>query len=64
MNSDVSIKIFDPTGKEIYVCSKTGQSQGFQSMKISNLNLTSGIYFLKVLTNKGIAVQKIIITNE
>jgi hypothetical protein len=63
-NTDVFISITDLTGKKVYICKKDSQLQGLQFAKLSDLNLDNGIYFLKVETRNGIAVQKIIIRNE
>jgi hypothetical protein len=63
-SSNALITIVDLTGKCVGSYKKSDQFQGWQMMTISDLNLSDGIYFLKVETNSGIAVQKIVISNE
>ncbi len=62
INSNVLISITDITGNTVYQNQKNNQSQGWQSITISDLNLNNGIYFLKVESNNGNEVQKIIIS--
>lgn len=62
--SDATISISDLTGKIIYKTNNNTQLPGMQLKTISNLNLNDGFYLLKIDTDSGFAVQKIIITNE
>jgi len=63
-SSDVIIEIIDMTGKSVYMEKKSNHIQGWQTVEISGINANNGLYFLKVETQNGIAVQKIIISNE
>ncbi len=65
LNSDakVSIQLVDVLGKSVYQKS-AGQSAGDHSELVSKreLNLTNGIYFVKLQINNKTQVQKLIIT--
>ncbi|MCK9205029.1 MAG: T9SS type A sorting domain-containing protein [Bacteroidales bacterium] len=63
-SSDVIIEIIDITGKSVYMEKKSNYIQGWQTVEISGINANNGLYFLKLETQNGIAVQKIIISNE
>ena len=66
LNSDakVGIQIIDVLGKSIYQKSPITQSAGdyLETISINELNMSNGVYFVKLLINNKIHVQKLIIS--
>jgi len=60
----IKIVISDVLGKQNFVLIDQKENKGFHTIKLNNINLTNGIYFVKLLTTKGNLVKKIIINNE
>jgi hypothetical protein len=56
--SDVKISLIDLTGK-LVISSVTKEVSGLNTITINTSTLASGIYFVEVETNEGIATQKI-----
>ena len=63
-DADVTLTLLDATGKTIAVLLDQNQPAGKHSLCISstNLQLESGIYYLKINTGFGMASQKIVFT--
>lgn len=56
--SEVNVLVIDFTGKTISAISAKFNS-GINTLTINNTNLVTGMYFLKIETNEGIATQKV-----
>jgi len=50
-NSNVSIVLYDMTGKEVKTLVKSVQSAGYYTIQINANDLSSGIYFYKMIAN-------------
>ena len=56
----VSIRIFNSVGNLVQnIADNVLQSQGFYEFSINTTNLSTGMYFIQVVTNDGSATQKI-----
>lgn len=59
-NKEVNVSMFDLAGKVVKEMD-LGKQSGFFSTKIDAENLKSGLYFVKVSTDEGEAIRKIVI---
>jgi photosystem II stability/assembly factor-like uncharacterized protein len=57
----VSLKVFDALGKEVQTLIDQNVSAGFYETKFSAENLSSGIYFYKLVTEKFTDVKKMVV---
>jgi photosystem II stability/assembly factor-like uncharacterized protein len=57
----VSLKVFDALGKEIQTLTDQNISAGFYETKFNAENLSSGIYFYKLVTEKFTDVKKMVV---
>lgn len=57
---NVLIKIFDVTGKEVAVLLKENLQAGTYEKRFFAGNLSSGIYFCRMLINKFMEIKKLI----
>ncbi len=65
-NSDVQIRILDLNGKIIDVKKQKSQHSGNNDFiwNASSFNLTNGIYFVQIISNKQISTQKVVCLNR
>ena len=63
-NAEVGIQVFDVLDKSVYQKIPTNQVAGDYTETISKneLNMSNGVYFVKLLINNKIHVQKLIIS--
>ena len=59
ISESVSVEIINLQGENIYNMTKV-VSAGENYINISNLNINTGVYFLKITSNSGISTAKII----
>ena len=66
LNESLPIKIVisDVLGKQNFVLIDQKEDKGLHTIKLNNINLTNGIYFVKLLTTKGNLVKIIMSNNE
>lgn len=57
----VSLKVFDALGKEVQTLIDQNVSAGFYETKFNAENLSSGIYFYKLVTDKFTDVKKMVV---
>ena len=60
-NKEVSIQIFDITGKMVDNINRANYSKGVHSISYNTTNLTNGIYIYQVITGKEINSGKLIV---
>ena len=60
-NKEVSIQIFDITGKMVDNINRSNYSKGVHSISYNTSNLTNGIYIYQVITGKEINSGKLIV---
>ncbi|MEO5948736.1 MAG: fibronectin type III domain-containing protein [Chitinophagaceae bacterium] len=59
--SDVSLKVYDPAGKEIATLINEKQNAGSYSVKFDGSNLPSGIYYYKIATDNFVDTKKMLL---
>jgi hypothetical protein len=64
ISSHVEITINDLTGRALVSVINTEQSKGWQTLNLNNIDLSSGIYLINVITPSGITTKKIIVSND
>ncbi|HRJ03942.1 MAG TPA: BNR-repeat neuraminidase N-terminal domain-containing protein [Ignavibacteria bacterium] len=60
-NAYVSIRVFDITGREVAVLQDSFMDAGFHSVKFEGANLSSGVYFYRILTESFSKTMKLIL---
>ncbi len=65
-NSDVQIRILSVNGEVIDIINQKSQYTGNNDFtwNASNFNLTNGIYFVQIISNKQISTQKVVYLNR
>lgn len=63
VNSYVTLKVYDISGKEVAVLVNDTKSPGFYSVKLNSVNygLSSGIYFYKLIAGNFISIKKLVL---
>ena len=61
--SDITLNIFDITGKTVVSREYSSRSQGAHTLTwdVSGANMSTGIYFFNLQTNQGSATRKILV---
>ena len=60
-SNNASVQIIDITGKEVFVKSVSLQ-QGVTSLALNTSALANGVYFVKVSSNEGAVVSKVVLS--
>ena len=53
LDSKVSLKVYDMSGREVIMLVNTQQKAGYYTVQFNATNLSSGIYFYKLITNSN-----------
>lgn len=65
LNSNPEIEIFNIKGQRIYKSSMVHSKNGYNSnLRLDSMNLSSGIYFIKVSNEESVKTQKILFIKE
>jgi hypothetical protein len=63
-SADVTFRVFDITGKEVYAANEGVRSEGTHRLQFNTSNLSGGIYYYSVLVNGNVASTKKMIIVE
>ena len=61
LTSNVNIKLFDVSGKEMRTIVNSEFQEGPHSLQLKTCNFPKGIYFVRMITEDGIQTQKLVV---
>jgi hypothetical protein len=61
VNANVSMKVYDLTGKEVATLVNEFRTAGYYTIEFNSSNLASGIYYYKLTTGTNTAVKKMVV---